>query len=86
MAEHRAAQHAFEGEPTLSARVRQTGARFTWLAENVTRAPPPNYPRPVQAVPQSPRQILDPDMNSIGIGIVESQGQLFTEEDFAQLR
>ncbi len=30
--------------------------------------------------------ILDPDMNSIGIGIVESQGQLFTVEDFAQLR
>ncbi len=87
MAEHRAAQHAFEGEPTLSARVRQTGARFTWLAENVTQGPAPEFIHAQFMQSHNHRaNILDPDMNSIGIGIVESQGQLFTVEDFAQLR
>ena len=39
MAEHGSAQHGFEGELSLSARVKQTGAHFVWLSENVTQGP-----------------------------------------------
>ena len=35
MAEHREAQHQFEGEASLSARVKRAGVHFTWLSENV---------------------------------------------------
>ena len=30
--------------------------------------------------------ILDKDMNSVGIGVVEQRGQLFAVEDFSQER
>src|SRR5260370_29519121 len=36
MAEHGSAQHGFEGEPSLSVRVKQAGAHFTWLSEDGT--------------------------------------------------
>src|ERR1039458_10022445 len=39
MAERGSAQHGFEGEPSLSARVKQAGARFSWLSENVIQGP-----------------------------------------------
>ena len=43
MAEHRSAQHGFDGEPSLSSRVKQAGAHFTWLSENVTQGPTPEF-------------------------------------------
>src|SRR5271163_1637597 len=43
MAERGSAQHGFEGEPSLSARVKQAGAHFNWLSENVTQGPTPEF-------------------------------------------
>jgi uncharacterized protein YkwD len=87
MAERGSAQHGFEGEPSLSARAKQAGAHFTWLSENVTQGPTPEFIH-VQFM-QSPAHranILDRDMDSIGIGVVERQGQLFAVEDLSQAR
>ena len=87
MAERRSAQHGFEGEPSLSARVKQTGARFTWLAENVTQGPSPEFiHEQFMKSPPHRANILDRDMDSIGVGVVERGGQLFTVEDFSQAR
>ena len=87
MAERGSAQHGFEGEPSLSTRVKQAGAHFTWLAENVTQGPTPEYIH-VQIMKSPPHRanVLDRDMDSIGIGVAEYHGQLFAVEDLSQAR
>jgi|ERR1700723_225233 len=87
MAERGSAQHAFAGEPSLSARVKQAGRHFTWLSENVCEGPTPGF---IQAQfmksPAHRANILDRDMDSIGVGIVDRGGELFAVEDFSQAR
>ena len=87
MAEHGSAQHGFEGEPSLSARVKQAGAHFSWLSENVTQGPSPQFIH-TQFMKSPPHRanILDRDMDSIGVGVVEQGGQLFAVEDLSQAR
>jgi uncharacterized protein YkwD len=87
MAERGSAQHGFEGEPSLSTRAKQAGAHFTWLAENVTQGPTPEYIH-VQFMKSPPHRanVLDRDMDSIGIGVAEYRGQLFAVEDLSQAR
>jgi len=87
MAEHGSAQHAFGGEPSLSARVKQAGAHFSWLSENVAQGPTADFIHTQFMRSSSHRaNILDMDMNSIGVGVVEQAGKLFAVEDFAQVR
>ena len=87
MAEHRSAQHGFAGEPSLSARVKQTGAHFSWLAENVVEGPSPEFIHgQFMKSPPHRANILDRDMDSIGVGVVERGGRLFAVEDFSQAR
>jgi uncharacterized protein YkwD len=87
MAEHGSAQHGFEGEPSLSTRVKQAGAHFSWLSENVTQGPSPQFIH-TQFMKSPPHRanILDRDMDSTGVGVVEQGGQLFAVEDFSQAR
>jgi uncharacterized protein YkwD len=86
MAEHRSAQHAFGGEPGLSARVKQAGSHFSWLSENVAQGPTSEFIHTqFMRSPNHRANILDMDMNSIGVGVVEQRGQLFAVEDFAQV-
>jgi uncharacterized protein YkwD len=87
MAEHGSAQHGFEGEPSLSARAKQAGAHFTWLSENVIQGTSPEviHSMFMKSAPHR-ANILDGDMDSIGVGVVESGGQLFVVEDFSQAR
>jgi uncharacterized protein YkwD len=87
MAQHSSAQHAFEGEPSLSSRVKQAGARFTWLSENVVQGTAPEFIHSAFMKSASHRaNILDTDMDSIGVGIAEQSGQLFVVEDFSKAR
>src|SRR5271163_5056727 len=87
MAEHGWAQHGFEGEPSLSARVKLVGVRFAWLSENVTQGPTPDFiHEQFMKSPLHRANILDRDMDSIGIGVVDHGGQLFAVEDFSQAR
>jgi len=87
MAERGSAQHGFEGEPSLTLRVKQAGAHFNWLSENVTQGPTPEFIH-VQFMrsPAHRANILDHDMDSIGIGVIERHGQLFAVEDLSQAR
>ena len=87
MAERGSAQHGFEGEPSLSARVKQAGGRFSWLSENVTQGPTPGLIHSqFMKSPPHRANIVDTDMDSIGVGVVEQGGQLFAVEDFSQAR
>ncbi len=87
MAERGSARHGFEGESNLSTRVKQAGARFTWLSENVMEGPTPEFIHTQFMKSTAHRaNILDRDMDSIGIGVVEEHGQLFAVEDMSQAR
>ena len=87
MAQKGELSHQFPGEPSLPSRVKQAGAHFVWLSENVALGPNPSL---IHAeFVKSPRHranILDTDMNVMGIGIVEHNGQLFAVEDFSQVK
>jgi len=87
MAQQGAAEHGFAGEPSLASRVKQAGARFVWLAENVVQGPG------VDAIqseflrsPNHRANMLDSDMDSIGVGVAERAGQLFAVEDFSKAK
>jgi uncharacterized protein YkwD len=87
MAQHGSAEHGYAGEPNLASRVTQAGAHFVWLAENVIQG------RGVEVIedeflksPNHRANILDSDMDSIGVGVVERGGQLFAVEDFAKAK
>lgn len=87
MAAHGEAEHQFEGEPNLSARARQAGAHFGWLSENVIVGTSAQEVHDQFMNSTNHRaNILDKDMDSAGIGVVERAGKLFAVEDFAQTR
>jgi uncharacterized protein YkwD len=87
MARQDALSHQFPGEPSLPSRVKQAGAHFVWLSENVALGPNAStiHAEFVKS-PQHRANILDTDMNVMGIGIVERNGQLFAVEDFSNAR
>jgi uncharacterized protein YkwD len=87
MAAHGKTQHAFAGEPSLSARVKLAGARFSWLSENVTQGPNTEFIHgQFMNSPNHRANILDRDMDSMGVGVMERGRQLFVVEDFSQAR
>jgi len=87
MAHKDAVSHQFPGEPSLPSRVKRAGAHFVWLSENVAFGPSPSliHAEFVKS-PLHRANILDSDMNVMGIGIVERNGQLFAVEDFSKAK
>jgi len=85
MADKKSLSHQFPGESDLSGRVRQTGARFVALAENVAVGPSAAIVH-AQWMNSPPHRenLLDPQMNSLGIAVAERSGQLFAVQDFSR--
>jgi uncharacterized protein YkwD len=87
MAQHGSAEHGFAGEPGLAARVTRAGVRFVSLSENVAQGPGVTA---IQAEflnsPNHRANMLDSNMDSVGIGIVRRGGQLFAVEDFCKAK
>jgi hypothetical protein len=84
MAQQPSLSHQYPGEPDLVARSGAAGAHFRSIAENVALAPTP------QALEQewmhsAPHRanILNPVMNTIGVGLVKRGGNYYAVEDFA---
>jgi len=76
--------HRFNGEADLQTRLRMAGATFRLVAENVAQAPD------VQSLhiawmnsPPHRANILDPQVNSIGIAIERRGEQLYATQDFS---
>lgn len=84
MANEKSLSHQYPGEPDVSARAAQAGAHFQAIAENTAMGPDPRgiEKQWMNSVPHR-TNILDPKMNSIGIGVVEKNGYVFATEDFA---
>jgi hypothetical protein len=83
MAERASISHQYEGEPELTARGEQAGARFSVISENVAEAP--SAIQIHEAWMNSPKHrenLLDPRVDSIGIRVIGRGGQLYAVEDF----
>jgi uncharacterized protein YkwD len=87
MAEQGTISHQLPGEPNLLSRAKAGGAHFSWISENVDEGQ--NATTIHQSFMRSPQHranILDSDMDSVGIGVAERNGQVFAVEDFSKAK
>ncbi len=79
-----ALSHQYAGEAELVTRVGMEGAHFRVVAENLAVAPTPGAVE-VEWMHSPPhrRNILDPRLNEIGVGLVRHGGNLWAVEDFS---
>ena len=88
MAEQGTISHQLPGEPNLLSRAKAAGAaQFSWISENVDEGQ--NATAIHQSFMRSPQHranILDSDMDSVGIGVAERNGQMFAVEDFSKAK
>lgn len=84
MKDEKSLSHQYPGEPDLQARAAQAGAHFQAIAENIAMGPSVEAIERqwMTSVPHR-QNILDPQMNAIGIAVVEKNGYLYAVEDFA---
>jgi uncharacterized protein YkwD len=84
MAQHNTLSHQFPGEAPMQDRARQAGARFSLVAENVALGPTAaGIHTQWMNSPPHRANLLDHELNSVGIAVVQSGGTLFAVEDFS---
>jgi uncharacterized protein YkwD len=85
MAQQNTLSHQLPGEENFKARAIRAGARFSSLAENVAEGPSVAGIHLQWMNSTAHREnLLDPDLDSIGIGVAQRNGQLFAVEDFSR--
>jgi hypothetical protein len=84
MASEKSLSHQYPGETDPAARAARAGAHFQAIAEN-TAMGPSTASIEKEWMNSTPHRtnILDPQMNAIGIGVVERGGYVYATEDFA---
>jgi len=84
MAQMNQLSHQFPGEPPMQDRAKQAGPRFSLVAENVAQGPTAaGIHQQWMHSPPHRANLLDPQLNAIGISVVQSGNTLFAVEDFA---
>jgi len=84
MAQENMISHQFPGELPLQQRAKQAGARFSLIAENVAVGPTVlGLHRQWMSSPPHRANLLDREMNSVGIAVVHSGEELYSAEDFS---
>jgi uncharacterized protein YkwD len=84
MADHAAISHQFNGEPELAERGASAGVHFSIISENVAEAPTSVIIHDLwMHSPHHRANLLDPNVDSIGIAVVVRDKQLYAVEDFA---
>jgi uncharacterized protein YkwD len=87
MARQDSVSHTLPGEPSLASRATKAGARFSWISENIVQSSSAaGAHEQFMKSPNHRANILDGDMDSVGIGVAERHGQLFVVEDFAKIK
>lgn len=77
-------EHQYPGEPDLATRGAQAGAHFTTIAENLARGTDPQQIHQTwMSTPTHRANLLDPNLNAIGIAVIQSMGSLNAVEDFS---
>jgi uncharacterized protein YkwD len=85
MAKQRSVAHTLPGEPSLPGRATRAGVHFSALAENIVMAQDVDAAHEAFVHSVNHRaNMLDAEMDSIGIGVVERGGQVYVVEDFAK--
>jgi hypothetical protein len=75
--------HQYPGEADLAPRAAQAGAHFQTIAENIAIGPSAEViQKEWMKSPQHRANILDPNLNSIGVAVVERSGYLYAVADF----
>jgi hypothetical protein len=84
MAAQNTLSHQLPGEPSMADRATQAGARFSSLAENIAEGPSAQViHREWMNSPPHRANLLDPQLDSLGVAVVEGNGVLFAVEDFS---
>ncbi len=84
MVRHGELSHQYAGEPGLVTRAGHDGAHFSTVAENVAVAPAPeSVESEWMHSPPHRHNILDPGLNTVGIGLVHQGNSLWAVEDFS---
>src|ERR1700733_1877786 len=84
MADHDAISHQFNDEPDLAERGAIAGAHFSLISENVGEAPSSVIIHDLwMHSPGHRANLLDPNVDSIGIAVINRDNQLYAVEDFA---
>lgn len=85
MAAEGSISHRYDGEPDLTERAGSAGAHFSMIEENVAVA---SYVDMIQEgwmhSTGHRENLLNPEVDRVGIAVVASQGMLFAVEDFAR--
>lgn len=75
--------HQFAGEPDLAERGSRAGVHFSLISENVGEAPNSAMFHELWMHSKGHREnLLDPGVNTIGIAVVNRNGQFYAVEDF----
>lgn len=84
MAKANTLSHQLPGEPPMQDRARRAGAHFSMVAENVAQGPSvPGLHTQWMNSPPHRANLLDAQLNAIGISVVHSGNTYFAVEDFA---
>jgi uncharacterized protein YkwD len=85
MARENTVAHVLPGEASLPGRATKAGVKFSSLSENIVQSASAEGARSQFMKSRAHRaNILDRDMDSVGIGVAERGGHLFVVEDFAK--
>ncbi len=83
MVEHNSISHQFAHEPDLAARGASAGARFSLISENVAESPSAVRIHTAWMNSEGHRHnLLDPNVDAVGIAVIARGTQLFAVEDF----
>ena len=87
MAQQRALSHQLPGESSLPGRVGQAGVHHSWLSENIAEGnDADNIHAQFMKSTNHRANILDSDMDTVGIGVFESGGKWYAVEDFIKAK
>jgi hypothetical protein len=85
MAEHQSISHQFPGEAELTDRGASAGVAFSAISENVAEAPNVVQIHDMWMHSEHHRaNLLDPEVDSVGISVIDRGGELYAVEDFAR--
>jgi Cysteine-rich secretory protein family len=78
-------QHQYPGEPDLKTRGAQAGANFSAIAENIGghAEDPTTLQKTWMTSPTHRANLLDPNLNAVGIAVTQVGSLLYAVEDFA---
>jgi len=84
MVKHQNISHQFPGEQDLAARAVDTGTHFSLVTENVAEAPNASDIHDLWMNSAGHRRnLLDPEVDAVGIAVIRSHGEFYAVEDFA---